>query len=75
MKNYVLNLLNYILKIHIFSQTKTIDLRNIFFKYFILIYIQYKNEETTDFWNRMHNVSDEVLFAYNNYLLFVFFKK
>ena len=48
-----------------FSQTKTFDLCNVFFKYFILTYIQYKNEETTDFWNRVHNVSDEVLFAYN----------
>ena len=49
-----------------FSKTKTFDLCYTFYKYFILTYIQYKNEETIDFWNKIHNITDEGLKSYNS---------
>ena len=36
-----------------------------FFRYFILSYIQYKNEETIDYWNRIHSQTQETLNEYN----------
>ena len=48
-----------------FSETCTFELCNVYYKYFILTYIQYKNEETIDFWNRVHNQTEETLSAYN----------
>ena len=48
-----------------FSETKTFELCNVYYKYFILTYIQFKNEETIDFWNRVHNQTSETLSAYN----------
>ena len=48
-----------------FSETRTFELCNVYYKYFILTYIQYKNEETIDFWNRVHNQTEETLSAYN----------
>ena len=48
-----------------FSETKTFELCNVYYKYFILTYIQFKNEETIDFWNRVHNQTPETLSAYN----------
>ena len=48
-----------------FSETCTFELCNVFYRYFILTYIQYKNEETIDFWNRVHNQTEETLSAYN----------
>ena len=48
-----------------FSQTKTFDLCNAFYHYFILTYIQYKNEETLDFWNKIHSLAPEAHEAYN----------
>ena len=48
-----------------FSQTKTFDLCNAFYHYFILTYIQYKNEETLDFWNKVHSQTPEALDAFN----------
>ena len=48
-----------------FSETRTFELCNVYYKYFILTYIQFKNEETIDFWNRVHNQTDETLSAYN----------
>ena len=48
-----------------FSETKIFALCNAYFKYFQLIYIQYKNEEAVDFWNRVHNQTPEALSAYN----------
>ena len=48
-----------------FSQTCTFELCNVYYRYFILTYIQFKNEETIDFWNRVHNQTTETLSAYN----------
>ena len=48
-----------------FSQTCTFELCNVYYRYFILTYIQFKNEETIDFWNRVHNQTAETLSAYN----------
>ena len=48
-----------------FSETKIFALCNAYFKYFQLIYIQFKNEEAIDFWNRAHNQTPEALAAYN----------
>ena len=48
-----------------FSETKIFALCNAYFKYFQLIYIQFKNEEAIDFWNRVHNQTPEALSAYN----------
>ena len=48
-----------------FSETTLFSLCNAYFKYFQLAYIQFKNEETIDFWNRVHNQTEEVLSAYN----------
>ena len=48
-----------------FSETHTFELCNVYYKYFILTYIQFKNEETIDFWNRVHNQTEETLSAYN----------
>ena len=48
-----------------FSQTKIFALCNSYFKYFQLIYIQFKNEEAIDFWNRVHNQTPETLSEYN----------
>ena len=48
-----------------FSETRTFELCNVYYKYFILTYIQFKNEETIDFWNRVHNQTEETLSAYN----------
>ena len=48
-----------------FSETRTFELCNVYYKYFILTYIQFKNEETIDFWNRVHNQTEENLSAYN----------
>jgi len=48
-----------------FSETRTFELCNVYYKFFILSYIQYKNEETIDFWNRVHNQTTETLSAYN----------
>ena len=48
-----------------FSETQTFKLCNKYYKYFILTYIQFKNEETIDFWNRVHNQTPETLSAYN----------
>ena len=38
-----------------FSETKTFELCSAYFRYFILTYIQFKNEETIDYWNRIHS--------------------
>ena len=48
-----------------FSETSTFKLCNVYYKYFILTYIQFENEETIDFWNRVHNQTEETLSAYN----------
>ena len=48
-----------------FSETKTFELCSVFFRYFILSYIQYKNEETIDYWNRIHSQAQENLNEYN----------
>ena len=48
-----------------FSETKIFALCNAYFKYFQLIYIQFRNEEAIDFWNRVHNQSPETLAEYN----------
>ena len=48
-----------------FSKTKIFALCNSYFKYFQLIYIQFKNEEAIEFWNRVHNQSHEALAQYN----------
>ena len=48
-----------------FSETTIFSLCNAYFKYFQLAYIQFKNEETIDFWNRVHNQTDDALSAYN----------
>jgi len=48
-----------------FSDTRIFALCNAYFKYFQLAYIQFKNEEAIDFWNRVHNQTDESLSAYN----------
>ena len=48
-----------------FSETSIFALCNAYFKYFQLAYIQFKNEETIDFWNRVHNQTEENLTAYN----------
>ena len=48
-----------------FSESKTFELCKVYYKYFILTYIQFKNEETIDFWNRVHNQTPETLSAYN----------
>ena len=49
-----------------FSETKTFELCSVYFRYFILTYIQYKNEETIDYWNRIHGQTQETLNEYNN---------
>ena len=48
-----------------FSETKTFELCNVYFRYFILSYIQFKNEETIDYWNRIHGQTQETLNEYN----------
>ena len=48
-----------------FSKSKIFALCNAYFKYFQLIYIQFRNEEAIDFWNRVHNQSPEALAQYN----------
>ena len=48
-----------------FSETKTFELCSAFFRYFILTYIQFKNEETIDYWNRIHGQTQETLNEYN----------
>jgi hypothetical protein len=48
-----------------FSETTIFSLCNAYFKYFQLAYIQFKNEETIDFWTRVHNQTEEALSAYN----------
>ena len=48
-----------------FSKTKIFALCNAYFKYFQLIYIQFRNEEAIDFWIRVHNQSPEALAQYN----------
>ena len=48
-----------------FAETKIFALCNAYFKYFQLLYIQFKNEEAIDFWNRVHNQTPEALSAYN----------
>ena len=48
-----------------FSNSKIFALCNAYFRYFQLIYVQYKNEEAIDFWNRVHNQTPEALFDYN----------
>ena len=48
-----------------FSETTIFSLCNAYFRYFQLAYIQFKNEETIDFWNRVHNQTEDALSAYN----------
>ena len=48
-----------------FSNSKIFALCNAYFRYFQLIYVQYKNEEAIDFWNRVHNQTPEALSDYN----------
>ena len=48
-----------------FSETTIFALCNAYFKYFQLSYIQFKNEETIDFWNRVHNQTNDALSEYN----------
>ena len=48
-----------------FSETPTFELCNAYYKFFILTYIQFKNEETIDFWNRAHKQTNEALSTYN----------
>ena len=48
-----------------FSETRIFALCNAYFRYFQLIYVQFKNEEVIDFWNRVHNQTPEALAAYN----------
>ena len=48
-----------------FSETKTFELCSAFFRYFLLTYIQFKNEETIDYWNRIHSQTQETLHEYN----------
>ena len=48
-----------------FSETKTFELCSVYFRYFILSYIQFKNEETIDYWNRIHGQTQETLNEYN----------
>ena len=48
-----------------FSETKTFELCSAYFRYFILTYIQFKNEETIDYWNRIHSQTQETLTEYN----------
>ena len=48
-----------------FSETKTFELCSAYFRYFLLTYIQFKNEETIDYWNRIHGQTQETLNEYN----------
>lgn len=48
-----------------FSETKAFDLCNVFYNFFILTYIQYQNEETIDFWNKIHSQTPDTLDVFN----------
>ena len=48
-----------------FSETTIFSLCNAYFRFFQLAYIQFKNEETIDFWTRVHNQTSDNLSAYN----------
>ncbi len=48
-----------------FSETTIFSLCNVYFRYFQLAYIQFKNEETIDFWTRVTNQTEENLSSYN----------
>ena len=48
-----------------FGNTKVFELCNAFYRYFILTYAQYKNEETMNYYNKVHSISESSLHAYN----------